>query len=381
MVKKSIIGFVVALLAVGGFFASQASAVGLFVANDQGDAVVAADKTVDGSAYLAGKTVLVDGTIQGDLFCAGSDIIINGTVEGDVICAGSNVTLGGVVNGDVRLAGSNVTLKGSVGGSATVGGSAVNLNKGAIVAGDLTGAASTLVIDGTVGRDMLVGAGVATISGMVGRDVNASIETLTVASDAKIGGNVVYESKSESVIPSGVVVGETRYSMMKEDIGMSGASNPFIALLGGVVALIVLALLVTLVVPKYVHDAAAVPFKTVLVAFLAGFAGVVLTPMLAVLLMTTIVGIPAGLVILVAWSLFVALAAVFFAYYVGMAVLRKRATNALLVALVGSVVLGVALVIPVLNVLVFLAMIFVGVGLQVMNLRHQFTKKPYTIAG
>lgn len=379
MVKKSIIGFVVALLAVGGFFASQASAVGLFVANDQGDAVVAADKTVDGSAYLAGKTVLVDGTIQGDLFCAGSDIIINGTVEGDVICAGSNVTLGGVVNGDVRLAGSNVTLKGSVAGSATVAGSAFSLNKSATVGGDLTGGASTVVIDGTVGRDMLAGAGVATISGMVGRDVNASIDTLTVASGAKVGGNFVYESKAESSIPSGVVGGETRYSMTKDDSSMGSSYNSFAAILGGLVALTLMVVLVTLVAPKYVHEASAVPFKTVLVAFLAGFAGVVLTPVLAILLMTTIVGIPVGLVMLVAWCLFVALSATFFAYYVGMTVLRKRATNALLVALAGAAVLGVALAIPVLNVLVFLAMLFVGVGLQVMHLRHQFSKKPYTI--
>lgn len=380
MVKKSIIGFVVALLAVGGFFASQASAVGLFVANDQGDAVVAADKTVDGSAYLAGKTVMVDGTVKGDLYCAGSDIIINGTVEGDVICAGSNVTVGGVVAGDVRLAGSSVTLKGSVAGSATVAGSAVNLNKGAMLGGDLTGGASTLVVDGTVGRDMLVGAGVTTIGGVIGRDVNASIETLTVASGAKIGGNLVYVSKAESSVPSGVVSGETHYSMMKEDTGMGGSYNVFATMLGGLVTFIVLVVLVTLVVPKYVHEAATVQFKTVLVAFLAGFASVVLTPVVAVLLMTTIVGIAAGVALLFAWLLFMAVSGVFFAYYIGMIVLKKRATNALLVALVGAAIVGVAIMIPVLNVAVFLVMLCVGVGLQVIHLRHQFGKKPYTIA-
>jgi cytoskeletal protein CcmA (bactofilin family) len=376
--SKFKIAFLVMTLAVAGLCVSQASAMGLFVSNDNGDAVISADTTVDGSAYLAGKSVLVEGTVKGDLFCAGNDLIVNGTVEGDVLCAGQNVTLGGMVMGDVRLAGSNVTLKGTVQGSATVAGSVVNVSKGAVVGGDLTGGAATLIIDGTIGRDMLAGTDGTTIGGTIGRDVSASIGSLTFTSGAKIGGNLTYDSTAQSNVPAGVVAGETKFNKVQNN--GAGSVNPFVAFLSLLASMIVLALLVTLVIPKYVHGAAAVSFKTVLIALLAGFASVVLVPMLAFVLIATVVGIPAGLLLLAAWMVYLALSGAFFSYYLGMTILKKRATNALLVAAVGALALGIVLAIPILNVLGFIAMIVVGTGLQVIHLQHQFGKKPYTIS-
>ena len=96
MRKISLAAIGVMLLA-GAFMGMKASASALFVANENGTSVVKKGQTVDGSAYLAGNTVLVEGTVKGDVYCAGNSVRVEGTVDGDVLCAGNTVTIGGTV--------------------------------------------------------------------------------------------------------------------------------------------------------------------------------------------------------------------------------------------------------------------------------------------
>ena len=59
--------------------------------------------------------------------------------------------------------------------------------------------------------------------------------------------------------------------------------------------------------------------------------------------------------------------------------LQKRATHALLVALVGAVVLSIVLFIPLVNILVVIGVLCIGMGMQVLHLKYQFSKRPYKI--
>ena len=360
-----------------GFFVSQAHAAGFYASADKGTASIAADKTVDGAAYLTGDHIVVDGTVKGDVYCAGNEIHINGTVEGDVLCGGKNLTIGGTIKGDIRVAGSSVTVRGNIAGNATIAASDGNVTKEAIIGGDITGGVSTFVMDGSIGRDMLIGSGTTVLGGTVGRDVNAGIDTLTVNQGARVGGNLTYQGNTEATVPAGVVAGKTQFTKVENKA--ESASSKFSYALGFIVAFIILALLVTLVMPKYIHEASTITVRRALLAFLAGFAALILIPLASVILMSTIIGIPAGVVGIIVWALFIFLSSVFFAYYVGTLVLKKRARNALVVAMVGALIVGIALFIPVLNILVFMIALCVGIGMQLLHIQNQFSKHPYKI--
>ncbi len=365
------------LMAAVGFVAPHVGALGHVVANEKGEVKIDATQVIDSTAYMAGERVVVGGTIKGDLFCAGNDIVVNGTVEGDVLCAGTNLTIGGTVHGDVRAAGNVVTLKAQVGGSASLAGNTVTIDKGAIVQRDITGGASTLNLDGTVKRDMLLGTGVMNFGGTVGRDVHASISSLSVRNEAKVGGNFIYQSEKQQNLPAGVVAGQTNFTERTDQTAADGSWIK--ATLWTIVSFIVLALGVTLLVPKYLHEASSVSVRTVMLAFLVGFAALLLLPFASILVMATIVGIPLGMVGMLVWLIMACVSSVFTAYYIGGLILRKRATNALLVVLVGALVVGLLMLIPGINVLVFIITLCVGMGLQAMHIRHQFSKRPYTI--
>jgi len=83
--------------------------------------------------------------------------------------------------------------------------------------------------------------------------------------------------------------------------------------------------------------------------------------------------------LLVAYLLVGLSSVVFASYYTGQLVLQHRTANVVLIGAAGALLLGILLLIPVLNILVFVAMVLGGVGMIVMHLRYQFSKQPYRV--
>lgn len=370
---RLVLSGVIALFGVIGV-ATTAHAAGFAVGNDNGDAIVKADQTIDSSAFLAGNKVIVDGTVKGDLYCAGETVTINGTIEGDVLCAGATVEVNGTVQGDVRVAGSEVKLGGDVSGSVTTGGSTIVTTDAFKVARDFTAGGETASLDGQFGRDVHVGGSYLTLTGVVARDLSAETEDFTVEQDAKVTGSVWYKSPRE-VVDNGAFMGKVHHEPATTDESSFDISGILIGLL----SLVALAVAGTLIMPRFVHVAASLPSRDVLLAFLIGFVAIILTPLLAILFFVTVIGWAVGVVLLLVWLLALVGSMVFASYYIGTLALQKRATNALLVALVGSAILGVLSVIPFVNVLAIILAVCIGVGMQVMHIKYQFSKDPYTI--
>lgn len=302
---------------------------------------------------------------------------IDGTINGDVICGSATITVGGTVNGDVRVGGADVILEGIVTGNVLVGGSNVTTKETFTLEGDMTVGAENLSLDGVFGRDVLVGATATSLQGSVGRNVSLHTEKLTVGDNAAVSGNLWYKSDTSIDIPDTVVVGETTFERADNtDATSMDASGALL----GVAGLIFIAVLGVLVMPRFVHTASLLSPRDALLAFLIGLVAVIITPVVAFILALTLIGLYAGFVLMVVWLLAMLVSGVFASYFVGSLILRKRATNALLVAAVGSLALSVAMLVPFINVLVFIAMLFTGVGMQVAHIKHQFSKNPYTIA-
>lgn len=367
---------VLALVAVVGV-STTVGASAFYAGSENGTVTIPASQTVDGSAYIAGSTVVVDGSVQGDLFCAGETVTINGTIDGDVICAGATITVNGTVNGDIRIAGSQVTLGGIVQNNALVGGSSVVVNDTFKLGGDFTGGAENMDLNGSYGRDILVAASSFTLRGTVARDVSARTETTTIDQSAKVTGNLWYEASQSTQVPEQSVVGDTQFNPAEN---RDESSFDIGGVLLGIFGFVFTAVLGVLVMPRFVHTASMLSPRDALLAFLIGLVAVIITPIVAFILALTMIGLYAGFVLMAVWFLALLVSGIFASYYVGSLILRKRANNALLVAAVGSLAISLALLIPFINVLVFIAMLFTGVGMQVAHIKHQFSKDPYTIA-
>ncbi len=377
MKKSKIISLVIGLVLVSALaFVGVAHAQGFKTGNNVG---VAAGETVDSMLFAAGNNVDISGTVNGDVYCAGQIISISGTVNGDVFCAGQTINVTGKVNGSVRLAGQTVNLSGTVANSATIGAQDFVMDKSASIGRDLVGGVSAATINGNVARDITAGVQNLTVNGTVGRDITSYVDTLNVGSTGKIAGNVLYTSKNQlNVASGGSVLGTVARTEPKanQNYQMRPESMLAFAIASSVVifiATIVAALAIALMFPKILENSAAATMKSPGMTALTGIVAMIVAPVLIVVLFITVIGFPLAILTMLAWGLVMLLSISFAAYLLGKLILRK-ATSPLLVMLLGIGIVAVTMLIPLLDLIVFLAAGIFGTGAILIQAKKLFER-------
>lgn len=332
-------------------------------------ATVARDESVNSSVYLAGSTVTVAGTVKGDVYCAGQTIDITGTVEGDVMCAGQTVSITGTVAGNIRVAGQTVTLAGPVGHNVTAFGQTVSLGNGSTVTGDVTAFAQTLQLSGKIGRDLVGGGQAATLFGEVARNANISGENITLVGGSRIGGDFDYTSRGQAAVAStAVVAGQTaRHDPPKQsEVQVDTAAARAWSTVYWFGAMFVLGLLLLACVPRTFKTADSTMVSQGGWALLAGIGALIMTPIVAILLFVTVLGIPAAIALLLLWVVAMMTGTVYSGYSVGRWVIMQakwkiKALRVTSLAL-GLLIFALVMLVPIVGGLLFFVAFVWGLG-------------------
>lgn len=316
-------------------------------------------ETVRSSAYLAGDDVTVEGTIKGDLFCAGNTIKISGTVEGDIICAGANIEITGRAAGDMRLAGQSVVLRGEAGGNVSLLADTVRTEKTTKIGGDVNGAAANVRLAGDYGRDIALAAEQMTILGNVARDVEGTYQTLRLTEESQVGGRLSYVSPQEAQ-NNGKVQGEVTHRQ-GDGARVSVAVQLFVMMVAALFGLLLLAFILSYVIPKPLEDMAVYAANAPARPLLWGLAAALIMPLAVVIMLLSYVGVIAGIFMVLVWLVLVMVSGSVAAYLAGRKLLpRSRSVTARM--MVGSLILLGLYLLPVVNVLVALAATIYGSG-------------------
>lgn len=174
---------------------------------DAGETVSVRTNT-DGDAILAGRTVTLSGNAGEDALLAGREIMVSGTIGDDVFAAGQSVMVSGPVGGDVFAAGETVTIAPTarVGDDAYLAGRSIRID--APISDTVRAAGRTVTVAGDIGGDAYLAGRTVDLSGRIGRDAFVSAETLTIHPGTFIAGDVFLdEDLDPSVFPAGVVAG------------------------------------------------------------------------------------------------------------------------------------------------------------------------------
>lgn len=307
----------------------------------------------EGPQFYSGTYIDVSGTVRGDVYAAGQTVTISGNVTGDVIAAAQTITVTGTVNGNVRLAGQDVTISGKVSRSGTIFAAKVTVASTGSLGDDLVGASGDMMIAGKLGRDLFVSVGHLGIAGSV-------------------GGNVTYTSDQSAQISDGAVNGTVQHVEPPQSPRVQ--ISPWVMILGwllgllyALIALSLVAVLAGLLLPRLLERVTdhllPSPWRALLVGFLASIA----VPLVLLFLLVTIVGAPLAFAGMLVWLGMTLATFVYGAYYLGRLVVRGT-HRPVVKALVGGLILIVGLQIPWLNILVWLAMVFLGLGAQLLEL-------------
>lgn len=356
-----------------------------FDARSGATVTVASGETVDDDLYVGANTVIIDGTINGDLWAAGSTITVNGVVNGSVMAAGRTVNINGDVGHAVRAGGETIIINGDVSGDVMVAGGDVNIASTARVGGDLLFGAGIARIDGLIEGDIKGGGSEVTISNGVKGNIALKVESLTILPTANIQGDLTYTCEEESDIQSGAQIGGMTTHNLPEVKEKQAKPFPFILFSGiggkvtGFIMALIAGLVIILLAPRRLTSIAesirSRPGAS------AGWGALILfvTPIAAIIVCITIIGIPVGLIALALWGIAIYLAQIPVGLFIGRWIIghfRGVEGKAIMVGALalGLVILRLLRLIPYLGFFIGLAVILFGLGAVVVSERGRQAK-------
>lgn len=342
-----------------------------------GDTITIPEGKLHGLLFAAGNRLTIDADVDGDVFAAGSSITINGTVNGDLLAAASSVFIAGRVTGNVRCAGSEIELKGEVGRNLSALGREVRLISRSQVKGDALVLAASADLSGTVDGQALGSGGKISINGPVGGDASFwGVDQLSLGPAAAIGGGLYYGSPNQaSIAPGARIAGDTRWEqkpLRQEPTRREGFN--WLGQLGWLAAGVLFWGVFTLLFPRLWERLGQVLRQSPGAALGWGLLLLLLTPLVMILFMVTVIGIPVSLLLAAAYLVMLYAAKII----VGDALGRYLAHSfgwasqapAILLFLIGFLALVILTNIPVVGFFINLAVASLAFGAVALAFYH-----------
>ena len=330
------------------------------------EAVFAMDEDI----FAAGGEIRVTGKPGGDLITAGGRVNLDAGGALDVIAAGGQLIVEGTIGEDAILAGGNVTLDGRIAEDLILAGGQVRVSRSASIGDDVLIAGGNVTVDGTVAGDMVMTGGRLAIGGEVGGDVEAAGGRLEILSGAQIAGSVSFRGREAPVIAPDATIGgdvdyiaESRFGDRWGDhrgLGWGGR-------IGLAVALIVTGIVVIMMVPGVATNGAKRLRERPVASALIGLALLAGIPLLAALLMATVIGIPLGAIVMTLYPVTLFIGFVVAAFALSEWSLRRRIESPTPLQRLGTFALVVAVLvlayaIPWIGGWLVLATLLLGLG-------------------
>ncbi len=353
-----------------------------FDARSADTVTVGSGEVVDDDLYVGAATVIIDGVVNGDLWATGYTITVNGAVNGSVMAAAYMISIDGDIGHAVRVAGQTISISGNVNGDLMAFGAVVNVASTATVKGDLLVGAENVYIDGLIEGDIKGSGTEVTIGNGVKGNVELEVDSLTILSTANIEGDLTYTSEEEADIQSGAQIGgATTHNLppVKEEQPVPFPFSLFSGILSKVIGFLmalVTGLVIILIAPRRLTSIAE-SIRTRPGASAGWGALVVLvTPIAAILVCLTIVGIPLGLIALALWGIGLYLAQIPVGLLIGRLIIGRfrgvERRGIMIAALaLGLVILALLGLIPYLGFFIGLAVALFGLGAVVVSERRR----------
>ncbi len=330
--------------------------------------VITKDEVVNDDIYFAGSSVIVDGTINGDLVAAGGEIKVTGTINGGIIAAGGSILVTGNVTDDIRAAGGEVRIGGDVGDNVLAFTGQFVLEKNARIARDLTLGAGNAVIDGTVNGNINGGVSDLEMRGATKGNVTVEIDNnIKIFPGATIGGDLEYTAPQHGEI-SGIVSGKTTYKETPPK--NKDLTSKMEGELIGYLWLLLIGIVSLMLAPGLTQkNSDAVPVKP-LKNLLWGLLFLIITPIVVVLLLITIIGIPLSLILFIVYIISLYISRIYVGYWVGKYVLKKLKKETefkVLTLALGLLIVLIGVNLPIIGIFIHLVILLLGLGAIILT--------------
>jgi len=270
--------------------------------------------------YAFGGDVDVGADVSGDLIAAGGRVIVGHRVQGGLYVGAGSVLVGGVIGKNVRAAGGAVTIAGHVQRHVSAAGGTITIAPEAVVNGRVQLAGGELHVAGTIGRRLRAAGAVVVLAGEVAGNVEVVAQEIEVLPTARIKGSLTYWSPREArIAPEAIIEGRVTHNLpeLPSRIARTGTALVTVSRALFLAGLAVVAVGLYLIFPRFTVLASRTIGSHPLASLGMGLLLFVAIPVLAILCMITILGIPLGILLFVAYSIALLLGFVLTAFYLG----------------------------------------------------------------
>ncbi len=288
------------------FFSSYAIAAEKIDAEDV--IILPLGQTHHGDYFAWGKSIEISGTVEGDLYVFAEQIIVDGVVRGDVLACGGSIDISGDVAHNVRALAGQVLINGHVGSNITAVAGNFQIQPSAVVGGSVVVIAGNADLAAKIGCEVTAISSNLRISSIVSKGLKAYVGHMRITSRARIGGDVDYRSNASAWIdPGALIEGELIHhpSFVHELLKGTWIQK---VLFGSKVLGLIMNFFYTFVVgvillklfPKNAHAALFSLREKPLKAFCYGSVLLIALPLVSIILLMTILGIPFAITLIAA---------------------------------------------------------------------------------
>ena len=377
--SKNVFGKLAVILVLALLTLFTATGAFAFDARSGDTVIVPSGEVVDDDLYIAAGTIIIDGTINGDVWAAARSITVNGTVSGSVHAAGETVNVNGDVGQSVRAGGNNLRISGNVNRDIIVGANEVEIDGPIGVGGDLIFGANNVSVNTLIQGDIKGGGAGVTIRNGVEGNVELWIDSLTILPSANIQGDLTYNSENAADIQSGAqILGSITHNLVTKEERFSMSDRFFtpgfgivgyvVGFLMAFVAGVVLIFLAPSRLTSVVESIRTKPGASV------GWGAIALiaTPIAAVIVLITVVGIPVSLITLALLGIAIYLSQIPVGLLIGKWIIGYFSKVEGEAIMVGALALGLVIlrllgIIPFAGFFISLATILFGLGAIVVS--------------
>lgn len=331
------------------------------------------------------ETTTTEGTstskwVEDDLYLCDENIVIDGVVDGNVFAIGNTVTVTAEIGGDLFVIADNFTLDGGYIYS-SIFGLANDMTINGVVC-DVYAMSNNFSIgeNGYIHRDLKLTSQNVSINGVIRRNAYISSSNITFPelSDTYIYGNLTYTSNAEITIPETAVTGNITHNKAEEKTKSSNSSSFASELLNvGLLLLntLVISLLAIWLTPNFVKKVSNMGIKKALIALPIGLAALIVLPIISILVIFTVIGVPLSFALLGIYFLLIAFATAFASMVISGIITKNSDSKVkfVLFALVSTIIIWALSLIPFVGGIVEFLILILGLGTVIFNL---FRKVP-----
>lgn len=331
---------------------------------------VSPDQVVEDDFYGLGNSVLISGEVTSDLLTAGGDTTINGKIGADVTSISVGLDIHGVVEDDVRAIAAEVLIDGEIKGDLVVLAKSLKILPTAKIDGDILFFGSIADISGFVGGNIFGSTNESMrIDAEVKGDVDIDTTLLTLGDKTNIAGGVKYESFSEVIRAQNSHVTN---DVVRSDPVFDGKENsPFKDI---IIVFLILAftslvgyLLFRNFLQRIVTSANSQVFRNSLIGFLVLF----ILPIIALVLMFSVLGSLIGGALLVTYVLLIIMSLITMSVVAGSFIARtakKTGEVSIVFILLGSFFVIALLFVPIVGKFILIGLLLITLGAITSNL-------------